>query len=134
MIFVDTNVFLDVLEDRDEWYAASSKIVNYVETKKDKGSISALTAPTLWYAMHERRESIEKIRSIVRHFKIVSLNAYILNLSFKTDMDDFEDAIQLNSALQAEAKYLITRNKRDFPADAKVDILTPEEFLEKQAK
>ena len=42
--------------------------------------------------------------------------------------DDFEDAIQAACAAKANADYLLTRNKEDFPG-AEVTVLSPAEFL-----
>lgn len=132
MIFLDTNILLDVLlSGREEWKLASTEVVDRVRTGREKGCLSALSVPTVWYAMGERRESIKEIKSIIKHFKIISLNSFILGLSFKTDINDFEDAIQLNSALASKSDYLITRNKRDFEPVKGIAILTPEEFLAK---
>lgn len=43
-------------------------------------------------------------------------------------MKDFEDAIQLFSAIRAEADCLLTRNIRDYPSD-EIPIQTPGDFI-----
>ncbi len=128
MIFLDANVLVDVLSAR-EGFEASAEIIESVKNGKEKGCLSALTIPIIWYVLGESKESVKEIETLAKHFKIVSLNSQILNNSFKSDMDDFEDSIQLNSALKGRSEFLITRNKKDFKLHSGIAILTPEEFL-----
>ncbi|MCL5679861.1 MAG: PIN domain-containing protein [Candidatus Marsarchaeota archaeon] len=130
MIFLDINVLVDVLSAR-EGYEASAEIIESIKEGKEKGCISALTIPITWYVLGERRESIEEIRTLTKYFTIVPLSLRILNNAFESKMRDFEDSIQLNSALKGKSEFLITRNKKDFEHYNKIIILTPEEFLSK---
>jgi len=129
MIFLDVNIFVDILNNRDKWYGASARILNDIRNGKEDGCISALTVPILWYVLGENSESIKAIRAIIKGLKIIPMTSQIINESFSSQMIDFEDAIQMNSALKGGASVLITRNKKDFTDNAKLDILTPEEFL-----
>ena len=128
MIFLDANVLVDVLSAR-EGFEASAEIIESVKNGKEEGCLSALTIPIIWYILGENVGSVKEIETLAKHFKIVPLNLQILNSSFKSEMEDFEDSIQLNSALKGGAKFLITRNKKDFKSDSRIIILTPEEFL-----
>lgn len=48
-----------------------------------------------------------------------------------TEFNDFKDAIQFYSAINANVKIIITRNKRHFRGvENKIKVVTPEEFLE----
>lgn len=127
MIFLDANIFVDVLTAR-KGYEASIRVMEGIKSGKASGCLSALTVPLLWYLMRETPASVKEIRTIVKDFKIIPLSSQILDSSFNTKMDDFEDAIQLNSAIKGGSEFLITRNKKDF-IDNKIPILTPEEFL-----
>lgn len=130
MIFLDANIFLDVLSARDG-YEASLEIIDSIRRRKEEGCLSALTIPILWFVLGESPKSLNSIKSIIDGFSIIPLNLQIINASFKSEMSDFEDAIQLNSAIKGRSKIIITRNKKDFKSKAKLEILTPEEFLEK---
>ena len=57
---------------------------------------------------------------------IIPLNSKMLRISFASQMNDFEDAIQLNSAIKGGCTTLITRNKKDFGNPKELDILTPQ--------
>ncbi len=129
MIFLDTNIFVDVLSNRANWYEESAEIINRVAVGKEKGCISALTIPNLWYVLGEKRESIHEIKDIIKNFKVASLTPQIIETAFDSPIGDFEDAIQLHSAISNKCDFLITRNKKDFVSGSGITVSTPEEFL-----
>ncbi len=57
----------------------------------------------------------------------------ILTRAQTSPLPDFEDNIQLFSAQQVSANYIITRNKRDF-AQADISVVSPDEFLKAVAR
>ncbi len=129
MIFLDTNIFVDVLSNRDVWYEGSVEVINRVITGAEKGCMSVLTIPILWYVFGEKRESIPEIKAIIKNFNIISLTPELIRRSFGSEMRDFEDAIQLYSAIKGNCNFIITRNKKDFSNQKGLGILTPEEFM-----
>ncbi|MDE0026320.1 MAG: hypothetical protein OXP69_18075 [Spirochaetaceae bacterium] len=65
-------------------------------------------------AVHHHRQAIVALRDI---FTVVPLDAQILNQSIDSARGDFEDAIQLHSAVRVGARYLVTRNPAHFATD-----------------
>ncbi len=134
MILIDANVFMDLLEERDG-LEASAQAIELVREKKVRGCVSALTIPILWF-LNEKRfsEEIAKkmSRTVTKGFLVVPLDSNIISKAFESKMADFEDAIQLNSAIKSKCEFIITRNKRDFIPEGSIKILTPEEFLAKR--
>ena len=63
-------------------------------------------------------------------FKIVDLTLSHLTVGAKMRLRDFEDSLQIFTAQQIAADFIVTRNIRDFK-DSKIPALTPEELLEK---
>jgi len=111
---------------------SSLEVIEMVRKGDISGHISALSVPILWFLTEKNLSELEAkevTKSIIKGFSIITLNPEILNKSFKSEMGDFEDAIQLYSAVKGNCKYLITRNKKDFIQSGKLSIITPEEFL-----
>jgi predicted nucleic acid-binding protein len=134
MILLDVNIFIDVLEGRDG-LETSLKVMELVKENKLQGCISALTVPIIWFLIEKHMPEAQaklETSSITKGFSVVQLSNAILQSAFKSEIDDFEDAIQLSSALKARAEFLITRNKKDFGSPSRVKILTPEEFLSRR--
>jgi predicted nucleic acid-binding protein len=130
-IFVDTNIFVDVLEERLGWIE-SFEVINGVWGGTYGGYVSALTVTNLYFRrkriVGKEIEARDDVWRMINGFQIIEMNATILQQS-KDDIKfrDFEDAIQYYSA-KSRCDTIITRNKRDFPhKDMKT--LTPEEFL-----
>lgn len=131
MILVDVNVFMDVFERRNGWIN-SMEIINQIRQKNQKGHVSALTVPILWFLRskhYSERESKKDIEEIIKGFEIVALDKAVIESSFRSKIKDFEDALQLYSAVSAKCTKLITRNVKDFKEDSGIMILTPEEYL-----
>ncbi|RLF99602.1 MAG: PIN domain-containing protein [Candidatus Wolframiiraptor sp.] len=135
MILVDVNIFMDIFRRRRKGWTYSLEIINRVRNRKIKGYISALTIPILWFLLSKdipEKDAKNYVKTIIEEFEVIPLDMQIINLSFKSEMEDFEDAIQFTSAISANCKVLITRNKEDFlVAKNNIEILTPEEFLDK---
>jgi len=134
MILVDINIFMDIFERRKGW-VNSLEVINRVRQKENRGCISALSIPILWFLrskFHTEENSKNDVQEIIKDFDIVALNETVIKKSFQSQMTDFEDALQLYSAVEAGCTRLITRNVADFTDNCNVAILTPEEFIKER--
>jgi predicted nucleic acid-binding protein len=130
-IFVDTNVLLDVLARREPFYADSAQVWTLAESGRVTGFASALSLPNLFYLLRRAkgqaaaRTAMALLRDI---FQLVPLDVQITNQAIDAKISDFEDAIQLFSALRSGANVLVTRNPAHFPG-GEIAVQTPAEFL-----
>ena len=130
-VFVDTNILLDVLLNREEFNQHAVAVWKACETKKINGVVSAVSINNIYYVCAKhlgRQKALEAIRLILAVFKVVALDEKILRLAADSPGKDFEDAIQLYSALEAGAFCIVTRNARDFPSGV-IRLLSPDEFF-----
>ncbi len=131
MILVDINVFEDVIRRREGW-EGSFGVLSKVKDKSEKGFISALTVPVLYFLRRlPDRKARKKVKETIQGFEIIDLTSEIVNDAMNDwEFADFEDAIQFYSAKSANAEIIITRNKTHFRVvENKINVLTPEEFL-----
>ena len=78
---------------------------------------------------HEGKECAQKAVEVLNaNFSMVPLTQSVMGKAIQSRLSDFEDAIQIFSALSIEADFIITRNLKDFPNDI-LPIATPEIFL-----
>ena len=129
-IFLDTNILLDVVLHRDRFIADSVHIWNACESKQTTGLISAISLNNIHYIARKvfsSGEALKSIRHILNIFTVVPLDASVLRMAVDFPHRDFEDAIQLFSALQAKADCIVTRDQSHFPTDY-LPILTPAEY------
>lgn len=144
-IFIDTNILVELFENRKE-AENIDLIFEYIEQQKwDKylsiGSFYTLTFLLERILRHQgltNPKCLQKLREILRQllqtFNISTtskeeLTKGVNNESFK----DLEDSYQYATALSANCKILLTINVKDFRmADqTNIQILSPEEFIKK---
>lgn len=132
-VFIDTNIFIDVLQDRIPFTDNSQAVIGLVTQKKIKGAVAAHSITNLWYILrktHSDEERRNYLLSLFELFDVVSIDKNRLVAALeKSDFKDFEDCLQDECACAINADYIITRNAKDFESSM-VKVLTPEEFLE----
>ena len=131
-VFLDTDVILDVLLKRKSW-RASVKLFELAESNKLKLYTSAVVLSNIFYLVgkfESPKKAVVEIRKIVELVKVSKVGQQEVKLALESHLDDFEDALQYFSALNARCRFLVTRNLRDFPkGDERLLVLSPDEFL-----
>ncbi len=117
-IFLDTNLILDVLAERQPFYENSRRIWELVEKRDLTGHLSATTITDIFDIIKKQlgmERAYETIGKILAVFNIISVSETDIKKALNLGLKDFEDALQLVCAKKIKAKYLITRNREDFP-------------------
>jgi predicted nucleic-acid-binding protein len=130
-ILVDLNVVLDVIQNRQPFYAESARVLDAVSRGEVSGLLAAHSITTLFYVLNQARNretATAAIDNLLNAFTIAAVDDKVIRKAFSWGWADFEDAVQMASAVQADANYLITRNTRDFK-DGYVPIVQPGAFL-----
>jgi len=117
-LFLDTNILLDVLGQRDPHYAPAARLLAEIEKKGAKATVSAISFNNIHYIMRKvsgAAKAREAVVSMSAAFAIVPLDAAVIQEAINMTMSDFEDAIQYVSAVHAGAEYFVTRDEAHFP-------------------
>ncbi len=133
-ILVDTNIVIDLLAKRKEFYDEASELFSLSDKKEINLTISSLTFANTSYIL-SKQKSPKRAREILRKFKVLvevlSLNDKIIELALSDELFlDFEDGLQYYSAIENNVDVILTRNKKDFK-NSKIPILTAKEYLSK---
>ena len=131
MVLIDINILLDVLQMREPFYEASARLLALVETGQVKGYIAAHSITTLFYLIQKDQSSAQaraNITSLLQFLEIAPVDQNTIEQALNLDYQDFEDAVQMISALQCKAEYLITRNVADYQP-ALLPVIQPVDFL-----
>lgn len=132
-VLIDTNVILDVLCKRQDFFEDSSKVMKYCEVNKIDGVISALSIPNIIYIMRKELDA-EKTKDIIEKlqliFTVADLKSDDIKKALSLNFDDFEDALQSACASRIKADYIVTRNIRDFK-NSRITAIKPSELLER---
>ena len=130
-VLIDLNILLDVLQKREPFYEISAALLATVETGRVKGFVAAHSITTLFYLIRKDRSAAEAratITNLMQFIKIAPVDQSTIEQALNLDYGDYEDAVQMISAVQCKADYLITRNVKDYQP-ALLTVLKPVEFL-----
>lgn len=130
-VLVDLNVALDVVQQRPSFYADSARILDAVVRKEVTGLLAAHSITTLFYVIEKwrnRETAVAAITSLLDVFTVAAVNDQVVRKALTWGWQDFEDAVQMTAALDAQVDYIITRNKQDFEAQP-VPVLNPASLL-----
>jgi predicted nucleic acid-binding protein len=130
-VLVDANVALDVLTKRDPHYVTSAAVWALVEQGQIEGLLAAHTVTTLHYlvAKHlDRRQANLAITKLLRVYGVAAVDQQVILKALTLGWKDFEDAVQMAAAFNAQVDYVVTRNPKDFK-DELVRVLQPGDLM-----
>jgi predicted nucleic acid-binding protein len=131
VVFVDTNVVLDVLLQRDGFWQDSLRIYKFAELKQILVYVSASSMTDIFYVIKKKltvpvaREAISKLLNL---FQIVSVDGDDLKGALTLPIDDMEDALQAWCAKKIQADTLITRDITGF-SSINIPVMSPTDFM-----
>lgn len=132
-VFVDTNVFLDLLLNRGKHGLKARDFFMKANQEKVHLLTSISCIQTIIYVLEKAKLDDDKIRQSISYLnKIVVLidtSHEDVNAAIESKIKDLEDAILYYTAISNNCAYMITQNVKDFPvSNEKIRILKPEEF------
>ena len=131
-VFVDTNVVLDALTQRDMNYQSSLSFMRYIIAGELKGYMCSKQITDLYYILKKytlndlQRRNL--IKTVLKTFELLPLLKGDILATINTNMKDFEDAILDEVAKVNMIPYFVTNNIDDYK-DSKSMVLTPNQFL-----
>lgn len=116
-VLYDTNVILDVLLERPPFAEPAAALLAQAERGEIQGFVCATTVTTIFYLARKvlgRERARRQIGDILSILDVAPVNRAVLERAARSEMDDFEDAVIVESARQVQARIILTRNVRDF--------------------
>ena len=130
-VLVDVNIFLDVIQQREDFYADSAGVLDAVAYKEIEGLLAAHSATTLFYILSRalgQTTAVYHLNHILSDFTIAALDDATIRQALAWGWRDFEDAVQMAAAMQAHVDYVVTRNPKDYETQP-VPVLQPSGLL-----
>jgi len=131
MILLDTNVILDVVQQREPHYAGSAAVIDRVVRGLVVSRLPAHAVTTIHLIAgryHNREVADRTANWLLARFDIAPVGYDELTHALSRQWRDFEDAVVASAAVSAGCWAIITRNISDF-GDAPVAVMTPDEYL-----
>ena len=130
-VLVDINILLDFLNKREDHISAAA-IIDLCIKKKIKGYVCSHEITILSYFLEKHKypkaQRIRIINSLLDTFSVISVNEKILRNALSSSIDDYEDAVIVESARSEQVDLIITRDLKDFKQSS-YDIATASEAL-----
>jgi len=127
-IFIDTNIYINAIENRDSWI--SKELLIFLSKTNSSVYLNDLTIINIHYITRKsiKREEISKsIKIIIEEHNLVSIGKDIILNSLNSNFKDFEDWVQFFCAKEIWADIIITDNKKDF-INSDIKVLSAKEF------
>ena len=138
-LFIDTDVILDVVLNRENHYADSAGIFKCFENHTVKLYTSSSIIINAQY-IGQKQISKEKcqaaLKYLLEYFEFLEPTKLIVTEAYNSKFSDIEDAIQYFTAKNCGfIDFIITRNIKDYKKENNgVTVLTPAQFLKQLPK
>jgi hypothetical protein len=130
-VFADCDIVLDVLAGRNPFYGAAAALFSLADKRELEICVSALSFSNIHYILC-REMPVSRSRRYLAKLKIL---VTVLPVTEKTiesalfsEFKDFEDGIQYFTAVENDAKLILTRNLKDYKS-AEIPVMTAEQFI-----
>ena len=133
-VLIDTNVLLDFLLEREPFQQDAAKLFEATESGQIIGHITATTLTDIFYIARKHTHNLELAREAVSNaldtMNICSVNRSVLESAFASGLTDFEDAVQIYSAIAQSLDAIVTRDAKGFVSSS-IPVYAVQELLEK---
>lgn len=131
-LFVDSDVVIDFLTDREPHANPSSELFELNEKGDVKLYLSAVSINNIYYIVRRflgHKKTLEVVETLTEITEIVGTTKKEIIHALKNNFTDYEDSIQYSSALTiSDLNAIITRNVKDYRNSA-IAVMTPLNFL-----
>lgn len=130
-VLIDLNILLDVLQKREPFFEASAGLLAAVETGQIDGYVAAHSITTLFYLIQKGNSAADAratLTNLLQFLKIIPVDQNTIEQALNLNFRDFEDAVQMISAIQNKLDCIITRNVKDYQP-ALLPVMQPIDFL-----
>jgi predicted nucleic acid-binding protein len=130
-VLFDTNVILDIALKRYPFFDHAVRIFDLIDEKIIQGYITASTITDIYYISKKVKGhdlALEFISNLIEVVEVIGVDKNIIVNAIKSNLKDFEDAVQASSAASFGIRTVITRNVKDFE-HSHLKVFSPLEFL-----
>jgi predicted nucleic acid-binding protein len=130
-VLLDINVLLDVFLNREEFLGDSAAVLRANHEGRLEACVAAASLGTIFYVVR-RNAGYDRAKLVVLEcldsFTIIPLARATMELAISYGGRDFEDNLQIASAVEDRADYIVTRDPRGF-SNSPVPVLSPADLL-----
>jgi predicted nucleic acid-binding protein len=134
-VLLDLNIVLDVLLNRAPWVSDSAAVWDAHRAGQVVAHLAAFAVPTVFYVLR-RQSDLQRahngVRICLESLEIAPVSRSTLELARRQAGSDYEDNLQIASAVEAGLEAIVTRDPAGF-AHSPISVLTPAQLLQQVA-
>ena len=131
-VFIDTDVILDFLLDKEPFSSFASIIFTYSEGNRIKAYISPLTISNCYYILRKlasHNKVISTLQKLLLVTNITTISKKDVVSALNSNFKDLEDALQHFSAIShSKIDVILTRNLKNYK-NSEIPVMNPETYL-----
>ena len=129
-VFVDTNILIDLLCERESFVQSARILFAYGYSGRLTLVLSSLSLVNAVYIARKYGyvDVRERLDDITEFVEVVDLRKEVAKRALTCEWKDYEDAVQYMSAIKENADCIVTRNKKDFGKSV-IPVYTIEELM-----
>ena len=131
-IFLDTDVIIDFLIDRQPHAISASRIFDLADRRKLTICTSVVSINNIHYIVRKvlgEKKSREVIDELLEILEVLSVSNEDVKNAIKSKFKDFEDAVQYSVALKEKSIHaIITRNVKDYKS-SDISVFNSDDFI-----
>lgn len=132
-VLVDTNIVLDFLLQREPFFQDAELLFRAINVGEIVGYVTATTLTDIFYISRRHTRSVEQARQAVSEIltamMICPIDRVVLESAFNSGLADFEDAVQIFSAVTQGLEAIVTRDAQGF-LSSPIPVLSIQELLQ----
>ena len=132
-VLIDTNVLLDYLLEREPFLRDANALFNAIAAGQVIGYVTATTLTDIFYISRRQTQKIELARQSVSYTLAVMLvcpvDRAILEAALASNLEDFEDAVQIYCAVSQALDAIVTRDQQGFSGST-IPVLSIRQLLQ----
>ncbi|WP_414526369.1 type II toxin-antitoxin system VapC family toxin [Nodularia chucula] len=116
-VFIDTNVVLDFLLEREPFVEDAVKLFAKIDAGEITGFIAATTITNIYYIIRKAagvKVAEDAISQILSDLHICAVDKNVLEQAISLNFKDFEDAVQYACAMISTVDVIVTRDVSGF--------------------
>lgn len=130
-VLFDTDIVLDFLLERQQFSAEALALFTAHDQQQIDAFVNAITPINIFYVIRKEaglQKAEQSVNAILASLEICKVNQKVLRDAALLPMTDYEDAVQVASAMNAQLDGIVTRNLRDYK-NAPLPIYSPTDFI-----
>jgi predicted nucleic acid-binding protein len=136
-VLLDTNVFMDALQERQPYDVEAKEILLRGQNAEFICCFTANAATDIFY-LYSRARDMKSARQVLSFllatYSVVSVTNEDCNNAMSIPIEDFEDALVSACAKKTDVDFIISRDSKFVHGKSPVKVIAPKDFLEMLAE